>query len=380
MIEKKQILITGDKTRYRKISAGNFPTWSEQAGGGSATVDPDSVDTALESFTTVTTITDDEKIVIKGKKLISLGSIKTMLQSAWANVFAAKDHNHDGIYDIAGTASGLVETEAYNRQHADNLKMDTSEFVGAGATKTVQKALSATNDHSGNDIEVTYATKIALADKVDKVAGKGLSPEEFTLTEKQKLAALDGNHWKGKFTTYELLEAAWPTANDGDSAAVDAGVGEDIASYLWDSSDNKWVIQKGSSTAETAASVKSKLESNPDTNTLTDSLLNKLLAFTANFTSELKTSYDSSVTWITSHGADVVAHLVDSTIHVTSGMKTAWNAKWDSTSHPTTVSGYGITDIPTNADTVDGFHVWSGSQAAYDAIVTKSSTTIYIIV
>ena len=49
--------------------------------------------------------------------------------------------------------------------------------------------------------------------------------------------------------------------------------------------------------------------------------------------------------------------------------------------------GYATTSqIPTslpanggNADTVDGFNIWSGTQAQYDAIETKSDTTIYLI-
>ena len=49
--------------------------------------------------------------------------------------------------------------------------------------------------------------------------------------------------------------------------------------------------------------------------------------------------------------------------------------------------GYATTSqIPTslpanggNADTVDGFSIWSGTQAQYDAIGTKSDTTIYLI-
>ena len=52
-----------------------------------------------------------------------------------------------------------------------------------------------------------------------------------------------------------------------------------------------------------------------------------------------------------------------------------------------TAKGYATTSqIPTslpanggNADTVNGFSIWSGTQAQYDALGTKSDTTIYLI-
>ena len=33
----------------------------------------------------------------------------------------------------------------------------------------------------------------------------------------------------------------------------------------------------------------------------------------------------------------------------------------------------------TNADTVDNYHIWSGTQSEYDAITTKDANTIYLI-
>jgi hypothetical protein len=47
------------------------------------------------------------------------------------------------------------------------------------------------------------------------------------------------------------------------------------------------------------------------------------------------------------------------------------------TSKPTTISGFGITDAVSNVQGVQG--AWTGTQAQYDAIATKSSTTIYFI-
>lgn len=117
----------------------------------------------------------------------------------------------------------------------------------------------------------------ALGNKVDKVAGEGLTPEKFTTLEKQKLAGLDGPHFKGTHPTLAALQTAHPTAVAGNNAHVDAGAGADVQEYIWDVSDGKWVLQQGASTAETAASIKTKYESNPDTNAFTDTLRVKLI-------------------------------------------------------------------------------------------------------
>jgi hypothetical protein len=62
---------------------------------------------------------------------------------------------------------------------------------------------------------------------------------------------------------------------------------------------------------------------------------------------------------------------VDSSAYIT-GL--SWAAL---TGKPTTISGFGITDAVSNVQGVQG--AWTGTQAAYDAIATKSSTTIYFI-
>ena len=50
------------------------------------------------------------------------------------------------------------------------------------------------------------------------------------------------------------------------------------------------------------------------------------------------------------------------------------------TSQLTNDSGF-ITsaNIPTNAETVNGYSIWVGTQSEYDAITTKSNTTLYFI-
>src|SRR5690606_4807636 len=56
-----------------------------------------------------------------------------------------------------------------------------------------------------------------------------------------KLDAADYNdRYKGLFTSYYELELAYPTANAGDKAQVDWGLGTDVVEYAWDTSDQYW--------------------------------------------------------------------------------------------------------------------------------------------
>lgn len=93
---------------------------------------------------------------------------------------------------------------------------------------------------------------------------------KYTDTEKSKLAGLESSKFKGTYVDLTALQTAHPTADAGSYAYVDAGIGEDVQSYIWDNDDNAWVLQTGTGTSETPVSIKSKYESNADTNAFTD--------------------------------------------------------------------------------------------------------------
>ena len=57
------------------------------------------------------------------------------------------------------------------------------------------------------------------------------------------------SHYLGKYISKPALDAAHPTANDGDYATVDAGAGSDVQTYIWDSSDLKFIVQAGNVSA-----------------------------------------------------------------------------------------------------------------------------------
>lgn len=133
------------------------------------------------------------------------------------------------------------------------------------------------------------ALSVQLGLKVDKVAGYGLSQENFTSAEKDKLAGLEGSHYRGTFINFTALQTALPTAEEGDYADVDAGAGAPVQRYIWDESDTEWVAQAGSADPITAAQVKALYESNPDTNAYTDAEKSKLGGIAAGATANADT-------------------------------------------------------------------------------------------
>lgn len=115
-----------------------------------------------------------------------------------------------------------------------------------------------------------------LAGKVDKDGTKVLSDQNYTAAEKAKLAGIEGPQFKGLHISLAALQAAHPTAAAGNYADVDSGTGADVARYIWDVSDSKWLIQSGATGSMTAAQIKTAYESNPDTNGFSDAEQSKL--------------------------------------------------------------------------------------------------------
>lgn len=80
----------------------------------------------------------------------------------------------------------------------------------------------------------------------------------------------------GVYANLTALQTARPTALAGNHAQVDAGVGNDTQTYIWDADDNQWLLQ-GSGGTETPETIKTKYESNANTNAFTDAEKTKLV-------------------------------------------------------------------------------------------------------
>lgn len=95
--------------------------------------------------------------------------------------------------DITLTASDVgalpnttvIPTETSQLTNDSGFITSSDSITGNAATAT-----RAEQDADGNVITDTYATKAELGNKVDKVNGKGLSTNDFTTAEKEKLAGL----------------------------------------------------------------------------------------------------------------------------------------------------------------------------------------------
>jgi hypothetical protein len=89
-------------------------------------------------------------------------------------------HNHDDAYDKKGASTeALTSAQAYTDSVTATIKNDLTDELQEAVEEESIRAQSIEN-----------LIKVMLADKVDKVAGKVLSSNDFTIEEKLKLASL----------------------------------------------------------------------------------------------------------------------------------------------------------------------------------------------
>lgn len=276
--------------------------------------------------------------------------------------------NVDNTSDLNKPISTATQTALNSKVDKEAGKqLSTEDFTSAEKTKLAGIAIAATANqtdafllnranHTGSQpISSITNLQTSLDSKVDKEAGMGLSQENYTTAEKNKLASLESSRFKGEFVSLSALEAAFPTTEVGSFAYVDQGVGEDVVKYIWDSSDQRWVLQQGESATLTPSDVKSLYESNPDTNAFTDSEKSKLAGIANGATANTGT--------VTSVGISVPTGLTVSGSPITSS----------GTFGITFTTGY---SIPTNAKQTqwDTAYGW-GNHASAGYATTSDLTT-----
>lgn len=214
-----------------------------------------------------------------------LGNIEDGATANQPDSYLLDRSNHTGTQAIS-TISGLqtslegkVDKEAGKQLSQENyttIEKNKLANIASGATANQSDSylLDRTNHTGTQAISTVSGLQSALDNKVDKVAGMGLSQENYTTAEKNKLALLEEPHFKGLFPDLPSLEAAVPNPVPGDYAQVaGANPGDPSITYVWDDPLGEWVVQ----VPEISASqVKSLYESNPDTNAFTDSEKSKL--------------------------------------------------------------------------------------------------------
>lgn len=111
--------------------------------------------------------------------------------------FGYAGHNQVDFYEYGGLWNFYKNTTADGSGKVLVGKISANGWEGnvvgdvTGNASSATTASKATADGSGNNIVDTYATKTALDNKVDKVTGKGLSTNDFTTAEKNKLSGIE---------------------------------------------------------------------------------------------------------------------------------------------------------------------------------------------
>lgn len=156
----------------------------------------------------------------------------------------------------------------------------------------------------------------ALGLKVDKDGSKVLSDNNYSTSEKNKLASIDATHYLPPLQTTVQLSAL-PQASISDKARV--YVENELSDYFYDATASSGDIAPDDQTGgvgfwrqvavggETAASIKTKYESNPDTNAFTDAEQAKVAAISGANTGDETAASIAAI----NHGATAKSTLVD---------------------------------------------------------------------
>ena len=194
----------------------------------------------------------------------------------------AEDENQDyqtTIYVWSGNTYKAVSGGSGSGSSNEHLRKDAalSDLIDKEAARNNlelrEGALARVQQGTGtstSNVMSQNAVSTALSGKVNAVAGYGLSETDFTAVEKDKLAGLEGSHYKGFYADLAALQAAVPFPEPGDYADIDALVGQNTVRYIYNVSLGSWEAQVGKSTQLVGSQIKSMYESQPDTNAFTN--------------------------------------------------------------------------------------------------------------
>lgn len=204
-----------------------------------------------------------------------------------------------------------------------------------------------------------------ISGKVDKINGKGLSTNDYTTTEKNKLNGIEENA-----NNYSLPIASSTVLGGikvGSGLNIDSngvlsssgGSSSDLSNYQTKTDNaltttNKTIV--GAINELDIEGIKAE-DYNNDPVVVGNNLVARVSALETNESEVL-----SRVNSLESNKADV------------SRVSALETNKADKSSIPTSLPANGG-----NSNTVGGFSIWVGTQSEYDAITTKSSTTLYFI-
>jgi len=227
------------------ISVGYFD-WIDASGGGGGVT---RFDQLLDTFTYFgkngqTIVVDEAQMRLKPVTFYNYNKF-TQLQDA-PNALVA-----DKFFQVDPTGTEIVLVDLPPAP-SDSTKTDKGGY--AGTSQDLADSIS----NIGADIDAELLLKEDTGNKQDSLTVDGTGSKFPTVDAVNsglsgKLNISDYNdYFKGKFTSLSALEIAFPTAQDGDYAIVDAGSGSDAKEYIWDSEEG-WVEGGGSGASTTDA-------------------------------------------------------------------------------------------------------------------------------
>ena len=284
-----------------------------------------------------------------------LGNLSTLgfVKRTGTNSYVIDTSTYQPLDADLTAIAGLSETSGFLKKTSSNTwSLDTSVYLTAITKAQVEAVLTGTittHTHNASDIVedashrfVTDTQISTWDDKVDKVAGKGLSTNDYTTVEKNKLSgieagaqvnptatqvkslyesnsntnaftdaektklsSLESSKFIGQYISLALLQTAHPTPSVGSYAFVDPGFGSDVIKYIWDSNDTKWVLSGEVNQEITSAQVKTLYESNEDTNAFTDADKSKLSGIQAGAQANTVTSVAGKTGAVTLAAGDI---------------------------------------------------------------------------
>jgi predicted CopG family antitoxin len=159
------------------------------------------ISTATQAALDLKANTNDvaSSLAIKVDKVSGKGLSTNDFTTAEKNKLTAIIGTNTGDQDLSGYATTIaLEAKANTNDVAASLATKVDKVTGKGlstndfTTSEKNKLTAITGTNTGDQDLSTYATISSLDLKVDKVTGKGLSSNDFTTAEKNKLTAITG--------------------------------------------------------------------------------------------------------------------------------------------------------------------------------------------
>ena len=150
--------------------------------------------------------------------------------------------------------------------------------------KNTENLIQDTNT-SAENLWSAYKTSQLIASETTALVIKSRyesnsNTNEYSDTEKTKLAGLESSKFLGQYTSLSALQTAHPSPLVGSYANVDLGVGNNVVRYIWDADDSSYIAQGSANPVLTDAQIKTQYEANANTNEFSDSEKTKLAGLT----------------------------------------------------------------------------------------------------